>query len=160
MNTQHTSGLETLDFIVINDVTQCPVAAFMLPGDALHFIKWRATCNGPSVTYIIQNADGSSVSPTLSAQANAANTAQPECAYPRCLAEGCDKACARVTPLLEGDAVRIPTGEDEAAAMVLVGMSWLQTNAPHRLRKGFSSPPEKEASTTIAKDTNTSRVKL
>lgn len=29
--------------------------------------------------------------------------------------------------------VKIPTSADEAAAMVLIGMSWLENNAPERL---------------------------
>lgn len=33
----------------------------------------------------------------------------------------------------EGKTVRIPTSEDEAALMILLGTQYLQQNAPHRL---------------------------
>jgi hypothetical protein len=35
---------------------------------------------------------------------------------------------------LPGDHVRVPTSDDEAAMMVLLGERWLRENAPHRLR--------------------------
>lgn len=35
-----------------------------------------------------------------------------------------------------GDYVRLPTSEDEAFAMVCVGVEYLKIHAPHRLKKG------------------------
>jgi len=32
--------------------------------------------------------------------------------------------------------VQMPTNEDEAAGMVLIGEAWLRYNAPHRLKNG------------------------
>ena len=63
------------------------------------------------------------------------------CQRPECMATGaCHRALA-TTP-----SVRIPSGEDEAVLMVLLGTKWLQDNAPHRLTPNglMSRPATKE----------------
>jgi len=48
-----------LDFLVINTRTGAACGAFLLPRDAIHYIKWRREQEGPhGPTYEIANADG------------------------------------------------------------------------------------------------------
>ena len=42
------------------------------------------------------------------------------------------------------NSVKIPTGEDEAALMVLTSMAWLKDNAPHRLKDATPQAPKAE----------------
>lgn len=44
------------------------------------------------------------------------------------------EASARALAAIPADTVKIPTGEDEAALMVLLGTDWLKQHAPHRLK--------------------------
>jgi hypothetical protein len=44
------------------------------------------------------------------------------------------------------DMVKVPTDEDGAVVMVLLGMDWLKENAPHRLRSQFGRAAEPEPS--------------
>lgn len=61
-----------LDFIVVNTRTGNACAAFMIPRDALHYIKWRGESEGPNgPNYEIRNADGAPISATLAAQVEA-----------------------------------------------------------------------------------------
>jgi len=63
-----------LDFLVINTRTGNACGAFLLPRDAIHYIKWRREQEGPhGPTYEIANADGMPISSPLDAQAAAAN---------------------------------------------------------------------------------------
>lgn len=45
-------------------------------------------------------------------------------------------------PAQDAQSVKLPTGEDEAALMVLLGTNWLEQNAPHRLK---ATPSKQEA---------------
>lgn len=42
---------------------------------------------------------------------------------------------AHAAPAQDAQAVKIPTSEDEAALMVLLGTDWLKQHAPHRLKE-------------------------
>lgn len=54
---------EALDFVVVNVRTGNPIAAFLLPGDAVKYIAYRRSVEGPhGPAYDIQNADGSPIS--------------------------------------------------------------------------------------------------
>jgi hypothetical protein len=65
---------EALDFIVINTRTGNACAAFMLPRDALQYIFWRRTNEGPhGPSYEIVNADGSMISAQLQSHVDARN---------------------------------------------------------------------------------------
>ena len=60
--------VSALDFIVVNVRTGNPVAAFMLPRDAILFIKARRAAEGPTgPVYDLVNRDGSMMSPELDA---------------------------------------------------------------------------------------------
>ena len=62
--------LSALDFIVVNMRTGNACAAFMLPRDALHYIKWRRESEGPhGPLYGLANANGTLISTHLAAQA-------------------------------------------------------------------------------------------
>jgi len=66
------AGTEALDFLVRNTCTGNVCAAFLLPRDALHYIKWRGESEGPhGPSYEIKNKDGSPISPVLAAQVEA-----------------------------------------------------------------------------------------
>jgi hypothetical protein len=73
-STQHTPWLEALDFIVVNAQTGNACASFLLPRDAVHYVKWRRTQCGNGPTFEVRNADGFDISPYLMAQVEAANT--------------------------------------------------------------------------------------
>lgn len=63
-----------LDFIVVNVRTGNPVAAFLLPGDALKYIAYRRTIEGPNgPDYDIRNSDESPISDTLCDSVEMAN---------------------------------------------------------------------------------------
>lgn len=65
-----------LDFIVVNTRTGNACAAFMLPRDALHYIKWRRESEGPNgPSYEIRNEDEAPISATLAAQVEAISEA-------------------------------------------------------------------------------------
>lgn len=42
----------------------------------------------------------------------------------------------------DGTTVRMPTTEDEAAMMAVIGEAWLREHAPHRLRANERQPGE------------------
>lgn len=54
-------------------------------------------------------------------------------------------AALRSMPAEPANSVKMPTGEDEAALMVLTGVSWLKYNAPHRLKQPDLATPHTEA---------------
>jgi len=66
--------LEALDFIVVNQNTGNPIAAFLLPTDAVRFIEYRrASEPAPGRQYAVKNADGSPTSPQLADRVDRAN---------------------------------------------------------------------------------------
>lgn len=74
---------EALDFIVKNTSTGQPVAAFLLPTDALTFIKFRRTKAPKGPLFDISNADGTPTSAHLVdavERANAFNLFKDSCA--------------------------------------------------------------------------------
>lgn len=65
---------EALDFIVVSVRTGNAIAGFLLPGDAVKYIAYRRSVEGPhGPAYDIQNADGSLVSYALDQQVAIAN---------------------------------------------------------------------------------------
>lgn len=78
MAAQHTPGpvLAYLDFVVVNHTTGNAVAAFLLPADAVRYIKERTErygANGQVLTIV--NADGSPISLQLAEQVEAVREA-------------------------------------------------------------------------------------
>lgn len=52
-------NLEPLDFVVVSLRTGNPIAAFLLPVDAVKYIAYRRSVEGPNgPLYEVQNADG------------------------------------------------------------------------------------------------------
>lgn len=67
-------NLEPLDFIVVSGRTGNPIAAFLLPGDAVKYIAYRRSAEGPhGPSYDIQNADGTPTTYYLDRKVEIAN---------------------------------------------------------------------------------------
>lgn len=65
---------EGLDYLVINTRTGNTLAAFLLPRDALNYIKWRRQTDGArGPAYDLTRADGRMLSPQISDALERAN---------------------------------------------------------------------------------------
>lgn len=53
---------EALDFIVTNTTSGNAIAAFMLPSDAINFVRFLRTQHHRRVVYDVTNKDGSPIS--------------------------------------------------------------------------------------------------
>lgn len=66
--------IKLLDFVVISLRTGNPIASFLLPGDAVNYIAYRRSVEGPhGPLYEVINADGSFVTEYLGMAVDRAN---------------------------------------------------------------------------------------
>ena len=67
-------NISALDFVVISGRTGNAIASFLLPGDAVKYIAYRRSMEGPhGPVYEIRNADGSYTSSVLDRDVERAN---------------------------------------------------------------------------------------
>ena len=67
-------NIEALDFVVISVRTGNAIAAFLLPTDAVKYIVYRRSVEGPhGPLYEVRNSDGSPTSCRLDASVEIAN---------------------------------------------------------------------------------------